>query len=357
MVLCNKQDVTDQPVLKPEGITFIAFIISILFAILRCAVAIMIEIGEILDISRLFHENPSVVIGTSFSDDHALNTDQIASYLLKHKIVSAPSDDDKKGKEDQPMRKKKMSFSRMFSSKGSSAKKEVVMVLGLEKVGKTKLLDAFAFGKRSTTSMALFEAEMLKGDHLEMYDWNYEQRSWPMAKSFLANCALVMFVVDGTAPTALRSDKKNVWTVELYLKKLLSIGHHDESYRGKGAVDDGDEKKEAEQFAEDWPLMDTPFLIYLNKCDSEQCSVTAQDLEDELCLSRMMKYRRTVHRVQECSAKTGKGVYDGLIWCRMNGLLSGISEIEQYAEKHEIKLPAKDPLGSGKIKPTKKLTM
>ena len=223
-------------------------------------------------------------------------------------------------------------------------KKDVVMILGLDKVGKTKLMDAFGFGKRSTTSIALFEAEMLKGNHLEMYDWNYEQRSWPVAKSFFANCSLVIYVIDGTVPAALCSDKKNVWTVEAYLKKLLSIGLHDDSYK----MDD-DEKKEEEEtehFMEDWPLLDTPFLIYLNKSDLDECSVTTKDVEEELHLSKMMKYRRTKYRVQECSAKTKDGIYDGLIWCRMNGLLTTVSQIKDYADKHEIKLPMDSTSGS-----------
>ena len=319
------------------------------------------EINGILDLERVFSENQRMVIGTAFSDDKSMNTDKIVSYLKDNDIVSetpaleAKLSDKQSGKKrNSKSKSRKLSFGRMFSNK-SVVRKEVVMILGLDKVGKTKLIDSFGFGKRSTTSIALFEAEMLKGDHLEMYDWNYEQRSWPMAKSFFANCSLVIFVIDGTAPAALSSEKKNVWTAEAYLKKLLSIGLHDDAYKtdevnGLNVDGNGDDEKkeeeETEQFVEEWPLMDTPFLIYLNKSDLDECSVTAQDVEEELNLSRMMKYRRTKYRVQECSAKTKDGVYDGLIWCRMNGLLGTVSQIKEYADKHEIKLPLDNANGS-----------
>jgi len=317
LLLCNKQDLTDEDVLSPD------------------------EIADIMDINRLFDKNKHAVFGCSLAKN--TNTETILSYLRDNHLVVNPSDsteeeqknadlDDNKGKIAD--HKKGGRFTDLFKRKGGDKKKhEVVMLFGLEKAGKTKILDAFGFGKRTKTNIAIFEAETIKYSNTEFHAWNYEQRSWPMCKSFFLHCSLVIFVIDATKPELLKSENPNIWTVDQYLKKLLSTGvdtdvHGDKPNPFRKASN-----------SEDMPLQ-CPFLFYINRCDEEKAVITNKDLEEQLDLSALMKKKGLRFCVQQCSAKTKTGIYDGLIWCHMNGILTQIPEIKQYAEKNDIMLPS-----------------
>eukprot|EP00485_Elphidium_margaritaceum_P004610 CAMPEP_0202710362 /NCGR_PEP_ID=MMETSP1385-20130828/22356_1 /ASSEMBLY_ACC=CAM_ASM_000861 /TAXON_ID=933848 /ORGANISM="Elphidium margaritaceum" /LENGTH=452 /DNA_ID=CAMNT_0049369885 /DNA_START=26 /DNA_END=1384 /DNA_ORIENTATION=- len=312
LILCNKQDLQNEDVLSPE------------------------DIGQILDINRLFLKGTCTVLGCSLTTN--ANTDAIAAYLTEHAIISTANDDEKEQSRDR------IKSSPMFSLKKKSKKaNEVVMIFGLDGVGKTSLINAFEFGKKSKTSIAVFEAETLKHCNVEFHVWNYEKRSWPMCKSFFSSCSLVIFVIDGTKMHALHSHKLNVWTVSEYLQQLLGMGAHSALKRkalkkSRSVPDSYDQEcKNDDETDEQWHLK-CPFLFYINKCDSQEAELSSKDLEEHLKLSRLMPLRGITYFIQQCSAKSKKGVYDGLVWCAMNGILTHIPEIKEYADQHNIKL-------------------
>ena len=345
------------------------------------------EIGKILDIDRLFTNNKHSVIGCSFNSKSQQNTDLIIKYLTDNAIITPiiheeddKKYDDKRGKISDHKQNSK-SFVNIFRKKSSSNKNknhEVIMIFGLDKVGKSRLLDSFGFGKRCKTSIAIFEAETLKCGNCEFHAWNYEQRSWPMCKSFFINCSLVIFVIDATKIDLIQSEKKTVWTVELYLKMLLGDTMNNKDNNGAININTNRNRNKSksnkappfvlrqqsnpfavqrsspftmarsksydeddEKFGDgDNGSLTCPFLFYLNKTDSDHATLTVKDLEDRLQLSRLMKSKGIKHFVQECSVKNKKGVYDGLIWCYMNGILTSIPNIKQYAMDNDIKLPS-----------------
>eukprot|EP01084_Bolivina_argentea_P154811 269845_1 len=338
LILCNKQDITEEDLLQTD------------------------EIGRILDIDRVFENNAHSIVGCSLTEN--TNTDHVISYLTDNHIVRPIHSE--QDEEKVSTRPRKKTLGDLFKRKRSKKVKhnELVLIFGLDQVGKTGLMNSFGFGKRTKTTIAVFEAETIKYKHVhttEFHVWNYEKRSWPMAKSFFVNCSLVIFVIDGTKFEALKSDKRHVWTVDAYLKKLLGIGAHKEGRNAKGSVHmdssgipkitsnplmravsapyeyNAHESDCKEDSMDLWPLK-CPFLFYINKCDDDKAKITVDDLEKELQLSSVMHHRQIPYFVQSCSTKTKQGIYDGLIWCYSKGILTDITEIKAYAQKNDIEI-------------------
>eukprot|EP01084_Bolivina_argentea_P214801 364635_1 len=327
LILCNKQDITDQHILNSD------------------------EISNILDINRIFDKNKHNVIGCSLTNN--MNIDKIISYLMNNNIIKSINDNEEEEVkyDNDNDNKKKTSFINIFKRNSNKKNNEIIMIFGLDKSGKSELINAFNFGKKSKTSIAIFETETIKYSNCEFHVWNYEQRSWPMVKSFFINTSLVIFVIDGTQIENLKSDKKTLWTVDTYIKKLLGINENikhkkeiinpmDKNNKNNPFVrsvkKDNDEKKQ-ENNNNKWPL-NCPFLFYINKCDLNDANMTEDVLEKEIQLSRLMKSKGIKYCVQKCSTKTKTGVFDGLIWCYNNGILTSIPEIKSYANENNIKL-------------------
>ena len=139
-----------------------------------------------MDIDRLFTKNKHHIIGCSLNPDNESNVDMIIKYLSDNTIITPiinEEDEQKYGQLNDGKNKNKgkisdhkknsKSFVNIFrrsSNKNNNKSKEVIMIFGLDKSGKSKILDSFGFGKKSNTLI-----DTLKCNKCQFHALNYHQ--------------------------------------------------------------------------------------------------------------------------------------------------------------------------------------
>merc|ERR550539_846956 len=89
IVVCAKQNVSDQSAADEVILS-------------------LDEIGNILDLERIFKDNKRILFETSFSENDTVNTENIVSYLSQNNIVSLHLDEDEhKEKANMSLKRKK----------------------------------------------------------------------------------------------------------------------------------------------------------------------------------------------------------------------------------------------------------
>ena len=168
-------------------------------------------------------------------------------------------------------------FTRLFNQK----KDQRVLMVGLDGAGKTTLLYRLKLGEvRVTIPTIGFNVEEVQYKKIKFTVWDIggQDRIRPLWVHYFNGVTALVYVID-------INDIQRTQEMMDELQKLLITDE----------------------------LSDIPVLIYANKIDMrtyERKQITANELYNRV--NSFMKHRNFL--IQECSAVTGEGLYEGLEW-------------------------------------------
>ncbi|KAF0724459.1 hypothetical protein LEN26_005561 [Aphanomyces euteiches] len=165
---------------------------------------------------------------------------------------------------------------------GVKSRPRKIYIVGLTNAGKTSILCQFKFNESAATVPTIgFNVETFKHKNVTFTAWDFSGREQlrPLWHYYFDDTSAVIFVVDSTSKVTMQEAAE-------VLHGLFQIQE----------------------------LLDSPFLIFLNKQDVVN-RMTADEMIDGLRLRSVVSH---VWHVQPCSAYSGDGLLEGLDWlCRV----------------------------------------
>eukprot|EP00057_Strongylocentrotus_purpuratus_P008780 XP_011663254.1 PREDICTED: LOW QUALITY PROTEIN: ADP-ribosylation factor-like protein 3 [Strongylocentrotus purpuratus] len=159
-----------------------------------------------------------------------------------------------------------------------------VLLLGLDNAGKTtilKFLSNESHDNISPTQGFNIKSVNANGLKLNVWDIGGQRKLRPYWKNYIQSTDVLIYVIDSC-------DRDRFEETGLELQDLL----------------------------EEEPLQGTPVLIYANKQDLLGAASPA-DLSDDEALS-LRSIRGRAWQIQRCSALTGEGLKEGMLWVMKN---------------------------------------
>lgn len=178
------------------------------------------------------------------------------------------------------------------SSKGSEEKFEKrILLLGLDNAGKTSLLFHVRDNQfRDTVPTVGLNIELIQYKRYSLTFWDVGGQATKLWKHYFDHIDAVVFVVDST-------DEERIFLAKDELKRLLTSGNSTAASSQSGGGNEG--------------LGDVPFLLMYNKRDLGPLAKSSEELSGRLEVESYREQGRQV-LIQECSAKTGAGIWDGI---------------------------------------------
>lgn len=168
-------------------------------------------------------------------------------------------------------------FSYMWKNMVSEKEVRIVMI-GLDAAGKTTILYKLKLGEVVTTIPTIgFNVETIRYKNISFTVWDlgFQERLRPLWHYYYQNTKALIFVVDST-----------------------DTNRFDEA------------RNEIHRLCNEEELKNATILVFANKQDMPQARPAAE-------ISNILELNNIVCRpwyIQECSAKTGAGLYEGLDW-------------------------------------------
>ncbi len=160
-----------------------------------------------------------------------------------------------------------------------SKKNAKISVLGLDRAGKTTMLQRLKTGRwiPDTTPTIGMNAETIQIGDVTITAWDLAgqlQFRKPLWEMYTKNSAGLIYVVDVSDPARYPEARNNLW-------RMLKMNH----------------------------LKDIPLAILANKVDLVDC--TEEDLANFMGINKKMS---RVLNIFKTSAKTGEGIHKGIYW-------------------------------------------
>lgn len=175
-------------------------------------------------------------------------------------------------------------FKRMVSPGGTTELR--ILILGLDNAGKTSILKQLSQDPEGISTVVPtqgFNVKTITQDKISLVMWDIGGQATirPYWQGYYSpDTSAIIFVIDST-------DKDRMKEVEGELNTLL----------------------------EEEKLTGVPMLIFANKQDLEG-ALSAKEISEELAL---VNVRDRAWQINACSAKTGEGLKEGMLWVSDNG--------------------------------------